>query len=255
VEWQPHPSGPGHTVVGDVRILYDVETPLDDLRDLTAYLPPSHGSGRRFPVVYMHDGRNLFDEATAHAAEWRVDETMEELAREGLEAIVVGIPHGVDRGGEYAGDRADAYLAFLADTVRPLLAEAFDVDLRPEATGIAGSSLGGVISLHGLYARPDVFGRAGVFSPAFWWDGDRMFEVVERMSKPDGRIYMDVGGREDDDERTRLAYLDGFERMAALLRRKGWDDETLLAVLDEEAPHHESAWARRLPDAFRFLLR
>ena len=256
MEWEPHPSGPGHTVVGDVRVLRDVESPqLDNERDLFVYLPPSHGSGRRFPVLYMHDGRNLFDEATASAGEWRVDETMEELAREGLEAIVVGVAHSVDRGGEYAGERAEAYLAFLADTVKPLVEASFSVDPRPEATGIAGSSLGGVISLHGLYDRPDVFRLAGVFSPAFWWNGDRMFDVVERTPRPPGRIYMDVGGREADDEATRRAYVDGFERMRALLRRRGWDEESLLAVLDDDAPHHETAWARRLPDALRFLLR
>ena len=255
MEWEPHPSGPGHTVAGDVRVLCGVESPqLRDRRDLAVYLPPSHGSGRRFPVVYMHDGRNLFDDASAHAAEWRVDETLEELAREGLEAIVVAIPHGTDRGGEYAGARADAYLSFLVDTVRPLVETAFAVDSRPEATGIAGSSLGGVISLHGLYARPDVFGLAGVFSPAFWWNGDRMFDVVERTDGPVGRIYIDVGGREDDDEARRQAYVDGFERMTALLRRKGHDDRSLLAVLDRDALHHESEWARRLPAALRFLL-
>jgi predicted alpha/beta superfamily hydrolase len=253
--WEPHPTGEGRTVVGDVRVLRGVESAqLGDERDLYAYLPPSHGSGRRFPVLYMHDGRNLFDEATSHAGEWRVDETMEELAHEGIEAIVVGVPHGEDRGGEYAGERADAYLAFLAETVRKLVAGAFDVDPRPEATGIAGSSLGGVISLHGIYARPDVFGLAGVFSPAFWWDGGRMFELVERRPAPGGRIYMDVGGREHEDERIRRRYVEGFERMAALLRERGYGDGSLLAVLDEDAVHHESVWARRFPDAVRFLL-
>lgn len=167
---------------------------------------------------------------------------------------MVGVPHGVDRGGEYAGDLAEAYLAFLVDTVRPLVEQVFDVDSRPDSTGLAGSSLGGVISLHGLYARPDVFGLAGVFSPAFWWNGDRMFDVVERTPAPAARIYMDVGDREDEDERTRRAYVDGFERMAALLRREGWDDETLLAELARGAVHHESEWARRLPRALRFLL-
>jgi predicted alpha/beta superfamily hydrolase len=256
VDWEPHPTGEGHTVVGDVRVLRGVESPQleERRRDLYAYLPPSHGSGPRFPVLYMQDGRNLFDEATAFDAEWRVDETMEELAREGLEAIVVGVPHGKDRGGEYAGDQAEAYLAFLADTVRPLVEDAFAVDSRPGATGIAGSSLGAVISLHGVFARPDVFGLAGVFSPAFWWDGDRLFDLVERTPRPPARLYLDVGDSEDDDEVVSRRYVDGFERMAALLRRKGYDETTLRAVLDIGGVHHESVWARRLPDALRFLL-
>jgi predicted alpha/beta superfamily hydrolase len=255
VAWEPHASGAGHTVVGDVRVLRDVESPqLGNRRDLFVYLPPSHGSGRRFPVLYMHDGRNLFDEPTSHAGEWRVDETMEELAGEGLEAIVAGVPHGPDRGGEYAGDLAEAYLAFLVDTVRPVVEASFDVDVRPESTGLAGASLGGVISLRGLFTRPDVFGLAGVFSPAFWWDGDKLFDVVERLPAPPARIYLDVGDREHEDERRRRAYVDGFERMSELLRRKGYDDRALLAVLDRGGLHHENVWGRRLPDALRFLL-
>jgi predicted alpha/beta superfamily hydrolase len=238
-----------------VRVLRGVDAPqLGGTRDLYAYLPPSHGSGRQFPVLYMHDGLNLFDDDLSHAGEWRVDETLEELAREGIEAIAVGVPNSPDRGAEYAGERADDYLAFLVDTVRPLVESSFDVDARREATGLGGASLGGGLSLHGVYAHRDVFGLAGVFSPAFWWDGGRMFELAEREPAPDARVYVDVGGRESDDERIRRNYVEGFEQMTALLRGKGLDDSRLRAVLDEDAPHHESAWARRLPDALRFLL-
>jgi predicted alpha/beta superfamily hydrolase len=244
----------GETVSGNVRVL---RGELD--RDLLAYLPPSHGlPGRRFPVVYMHDGQNLFDEATANTGEWRVDETMEDLAREGIEAIVVGIPHaGELRGHEYADDGARAYLDFVVDRVRPLVETAFAADVGRRSTGIAGSSLGGISSLHALYAYPDVFGFAGVLSPAFWWNGDdRWYKLVEREPRPAARIYMDVGDDEGEgDERIRRAYVDGFERMAALLRRKGHGDDDLRVVLEPGGVHLESAWARRLPDAFRFLLR
>jgi predicted alpha/beta superfamily hydrolase len=237
-------------VVGDVRLF------RGGSRHLFAYLPPSHGSGRRFPVVYMHDAQNLFDEATSESGEWRADETMEELALEGLEAIVVGIPHaGERRGKEYAGPDASAYLSFLADTVRQLVNESFDVDERREATGVVGSSLGGLISLQGVYEHRDVFSFAGVFSPAFWWNDDASFELVEREEPPDARIYLDVGGDEwNDGEDTRHAYVDGFERMSALLRRKGFDERALKTVFDPGGVHHETAWSRRLPDALRFLL-
>jgi predicted alpha/beta superfamily hydrolase len=251
VDWKPFR---GDTVVGDVRVLHG-----GDERDLFAYLPPSHGTGARFPVVYMLDGQNLFDDATAHSGvEWRVDETMEELAREGIEAIVVGVPAapGDERRVEYSGDKAVQHLSFVADTVRTLVEASFDVDARREATGIAGSSLGGVASLHAVYRRPETFGFAGVFSPAFWWTGDdRWFELVERTPAPDARIYLDVGDAEmPEDEQTRRRYVDGFERMAALLRQQGFDDRSLRAMLDRGAAHHETDWARRLPDAFRFLL-
>jgi predicted alpha/beta superfamily hydrolase len=181
---------------------------------------------------------------------------MEELAADGIEAIVVGIPHaGDERGLEYAGERAEAYLDFLVDTVRPLVEESCSVVARREARGLAGSSLGGVISLHGIYAHPHTFGFAGVFSPAFWWNDDALFDVVERDDPPDARLYIDVGDSEmNNGDDTRQVYVDGFDRMTALLRRKGFGDGSLRAVLDPGGRHHEDDWARRLPDALRFLL-
>jgi predicted alpha/beta superfamily hydrolase len=234
----------GSTVVGDVRVWRGE-------RDLYAYLPPSHGSGRRFPLLVMHDGLNLFDEPLSNDGEWQVDETMETLAAEGLEAVVIGVPHGPARGGEYEGEGAAAYLRYLVDSVVPLARESFDVDPRREATGLAGSSLGGVISLHGVYAERETFGLAGVFSPAFFFDGGRLFDVVSNQEPPPARIYMDVGTSESDDEDTNRKYVDGFERMRTLLDERGVD---LHAVVEEGGIHHETAWARRLPDALRFLL-
>jgi predicted alpha/beta superfamily hydrolase len=255
VGWERYP-GAGSTVVGDVRILRDVESPqLANRRDLLAYLPPSHGNGRHFPVLYMHDGQNLFDDATANDGEWQVDETMEQLAREGIEAVVVGVPSaGALRPYEYGAGGADAYLAFLVETVRPLVGDAFDVDATREATGIGGSSFGGVISFHALAAHPDVFGFAALMSPTFWWNGERDFEWAEQLD-PTARVYLDVGDEEFPElDGVPQAYVRSFERMEALLRRRGFDEERLLAVLDRGGLHHETAWARRLPDALRFLL-
>ena len=135
---------------------------------------------------------------------------------------------------EYSGAKAAQHLAFVADTVRPIAEASFDVDARRETTGIAGSSLGGVASLHAVYTRPETFGFAGVFSPAFWWTGDdRWFELVEQTPAPDARIYLDVGDAEmPEDEETRRRYVDGFERMSALLRRQGFDDRSLRTVLE-----------------------
>jgi predicted alpha/beta superfamily hydrolase len=250
MRWEPYV---GESVVGDVRVLRGV---LD--RDLFAYLPPSHGTARRrFPVVYMHDAQNLFDEGASASGEWRVDETMQELTGEGREAIVVGIPHaGERRGHEYAGDGAEKYLAFVVDEVRPLVTQSFDVADVREATGIAGSSLGAVASLHALFAYPAVFGFAGVFSPAFWWNGDdRWFDLVDQTARPGGRIYIDVGDDEGDgDERRRRAYLDGHRRMVERLQASGYGSADLCALVDAGGRHHETAWARRLPDALRFLL-
>jgi len=213
----------------------------------------------------MHDGQNLFDAATSYAGEWRVDESMTALAAEGIEAIVVGLQNGgQDRALEYTpypnaeygtGGRARDYVAFLADTVKPLVDATLPTLPGREHTTVAGSSLGGLVSLYALLERPEVFSAAGVFSPAFWWTGERFLADVERHEKLAARIYMDVGGRENPEnpERSR-AYVRDYERVAAILKHVGYGEQDLKLVFDLEAPHHESAWAERFPDAMHFLL-
>ena len=121
-----------HTVAGTLKVLPAVRSPqLGNRRDLLVWLPPSYEQGdARYAVLYMHDGQNLFDEATSYAGEWQVDETMQALSLEGLEVIVVGIPNaGEQRPCEYSpfadwpeqGRRGEAYLAFVVDTVKPLI--------------------------------------------------------------------------------------------------------------------------------------
>jgi predicted alpha/beta superfamily hydrolase len=248
VQWEPYR---GETVVGDVRVRRGAVG-----RDLYAYLPPSYEqSERRFPVLYMHDGLNLFDEPLSFNGEWRVDETMEALAAEGIEAIVVGVPHGEDRVAEYVpATGGAAYVDFLADQVKPLVDASLRTDPGRETTGLAGSSLGGTISLYGFLVRNDVFSFAGVMSPAIWFD-ESLFGLAEETPRRDGRIWLDVGGREDvNDPTTNQRYVDDFERMASILRGKGYGDTQLRTLLVPEAIHHETAWSVRLPDALRFLL-
>jgi predicted alpha/beta superfamily hydrolase len=235
-----------------------VDSPqLGDQRDLVAYLPPSYeGGDRRYPVLYLQDGQNLFDEATSHAGEWRVDETMQTLAGEGIEAIVVGVPNGgTRRADEYRPDRrGDRYLAFLTDSVKPIV----DTSLRTLPgrgdTGLGGSSLGAVISLYGLFSRPDVFGFAALMSPAFLLLGEGIVEFVAAAPLVPARVYLDTGSREHDDPSLAAAYAASVERMHAVLRAKGYGTGDLRYRIDPEGHHHESAWARRLPDALRFLL-
>ena len=247
-------------MVGDVRTLRGLASPqLGNTRDLFVYLPPSHGVGaRRYPTVYMHDGQNLFDAATSFAGEWQVDETMEALAREGIEAIVVGVANaGGARGSEYsaAAGRGREYLRFLAETVKPLVDADFRTDPGRRTTGLLGSSLGGLISLYGVFLEPGVFGFAGAMSPALWWAKRAVFEIVERAPFADARIYIDVGETEiaGAPARTR-AYVRDVRRMVELLETKGYGPDRLRYVLERGGTHHETAWARRLPEALRFLL-
>lgn len=261
-------SAGGGSVVGDLRVLEGVVGPqLGRTRELYALLPPSYEAApdRAYPVLLMHDARNLFDTTISHSGEWEVDETMALLAEEGIEAIVVGVPNADEARAEeytpwphpdYGGGRGEAYVAFLADTVLPLARASFRTLDDPVVTAIGGSSLGGLISLYALLARPHVFGRALVMSPALWWSGDEMFAYVGDRGCGHGRIWLDVGDSESEEGQPELArrYVDGVERMQALLLERGYDERSLRVVVEPGGVHRESAWARRLPDALRFLL-
>ena len=264
--WLDYPATAQSTVVGTIKVSRDeVGPPQIAPRPLLVYLPPSYaGSDRRYPVLYMHDGRNLFDAATSYSGEWQVDETMEALSAEGIEALVVGIPNADDaRAGEYSphahreygGGNADAYLRFLVGTVKPLIDRSFRTLPDRVHTGTMGSSLGGLVSLYALFTRPEVFGFAGVLSPAFWWTEGTIFPWMEQAPFVPGRIYMDVGDQEVPEvPGMREAYLNDAIRMAALLRGKGYTDADLYFAVDPGGEHREAAWARRLPTALRFLL-
>lgn len=263
--WHDYPAAQGreehHTVVGTVKVLHDFHSPqLDNRRDILVYLPPSYRtSERRYPVVYMHDGQNLFDEATSFGAEWGVDQTLEAGAEQGLEAIVVGIPNmGEARLDEYspwrddkyeAGGSGDPYLDFVVHTLKPVV----DADFRTlpgrEHTGIAGSSMGGLISLYAFFRHPETFGFAGVMSPALWFAGRRVYDYVEQAPFVPGKLYLDVGTQEGSEE------LQDVRRLRDILVRKGYEKgRNFLYVVEMGGAHNERAWARRLRKELHFLL-
>jgi predicted alpha/beta superfamily hydrolase len=259
-------------VHGDLRSWRDVELPgLGRRAEVYAWLPPGHDDGGdRYPVLYLHDGHNLFvPERTFGGATWQADRAMTALARDGLPAIVVAVPcHPTERAEEYTpyhlpgvgGGRADRYAAFLADHLKPAVDAVLRTRPEPEHTLTAGSSLGGVVSAYLWSTRPDVFGGAGVFSPAYWWPdtqlGERSLADVQRavlQGPPAGRVYLDVGGREHHlDEEVRQHYVVAAERLARTLRQAG---VPLRYVFDSAGYHFETAWAERFPAAVAWLLR
>ena len=262
-EWKDYPAeagGAAHTVVGSIRVLERLRSPqLRNERDILVYLPPSYAtSARRYPVIYMHDGQNLFDAGTSFAGEWAVDQTLEAASEDGLEAIVVGIPNqGPDRVHEYSpfrdpqrgGGKGARYMRFIIDTIKPIIDADFRTSPGREHTGIAGSSLGGLISLYGFFRHHDVFGFAGIMSPALWFANGAVLPWIARQPFVGGRVYIDIGMREGD------RVVADLKRLRDMLQAKGYRHlHDLLCVFDTAGDHSERAWARRLRRKLHFLL-
>lgn len=242
------------------RVLTAVRSPQrGSVRDLDVFLPPSYGrTRRRYPVVYMQDGQNLADAARAFAGTWELERAIETLAARGIEAIVVGIPNlGEARIREYTpfvdtragGGDGDAYLAFMERTIKPLVDRRFRTRPEREATGVFGSSLGGLISLYAFFRAPETFGFTGAMSPSLWFAGRAMLSYVERDGAPPGRVYLDIGTEEG------AGTVRDARDLARILEGKGYAPERLRFVEDQGGRHAESDWARRLVPALEFLLR
>ena len=239
---------------------------LQNARPIWIYYPPSYDEQQdlRFPVLYLHDGQNLFDPAYSfQGVTWQVQAAMDQTAAEGSarEAIVVGIGNTAGRiweytpsDGGYGGGGAAAYLRFVTDELKPQL----DAHLRTSQdrldTGIVGSSLGGLVSACAGVWRPDVFGLVGALSPSTWWDNTLILGLVRGTAqspiKP-ARVYVDsgdAGGQDGEpgDDNVNTANLAQAYRDVGFIQV-----EHLLGHGDA---HTESAWARRLPGALRFLL-
>lgn len=258
------------------RTLRNVWSPqLRNRRDVDVYLPGSYSSGVRYPVVYLQDGQNLSDPATAFAGTWELEATIGRLAWRGIEAIFVGVHHGGrNRLAEYSpfpdarhgGGDGDAYLSFLADTLKPRIDRLFNTRRERDATAILGSSMGGLISLYAYFRYPSLFGRAGVMSPSIWFGQGMIVDFIRDARTPGGRLYLDAGTGEGS------AVLRDVRRLGRLLVRKGFKREQrtrardgrratpsaeralLRYVEDVGARHTESAWAWRLESALSFLL-
>ncbi len=252
---RPHTAGPG------VRVFTPpLRMPASAFaRRLRVYLPPDYADGaRRYPVLYMFDGQNLFDEATSYAGEWRVDEAMDRLAREeGLAAIVVGIDHGnalrIHELIPYANPRflPNAGAAFVDDVVnaiKPFVDANYRTLPDRAHTAVAGSSLGGLSADYAIHRHPGTFSMAGVFSPSYWVS-DEAFGVAARERLPDGsRVYLYMGGEEG------VEAVSGAENMARILRMHPGAADVALRVVPD-AGHNEAAWREAFPQAVRWLFR
>lgn len=268
---------PGPTLTGDIRRHDGFHSAiLDNDRTLLVYLPPGYedDDGRRYPVLYMHDGQNIFDASTSFAGvEWGVDETAQRLIEAGTiePIIIVGIYNNADRMTEYtprpAGEKGDAYARFVVQEVKPFIDQTYRTDPSREKTGVAGSSLGGLISLYMVWAHADTFGRCGGVSPSLWWS-DRWLARQWRAADPGwmagARIWIDMGtseGRADpqaavppDGSPAVPAFVADARDLAQLLGKGGLKRGVGYEYLEVAGGrHNEQAWAARMDRILTFL--
>ena len=234
-------------------------TELQNYRDLIVALPPSYDEGTRaYPLIVMHDGQNLFDPDTSFAGSWDMIGVLRDLARAGVEVIIAGVANtGPFRRYEYSpfrdpkhgGGDGDRYLSFLIDQVIPAVESTFRVDRSVETRAIAGSSMGGLVSLYALWKRPDVFGAAAALSPSAWFADEAVIDFVNRTPLPPGRLWLDTGTEEGP------LMLETVRRLRDAIEERGLTPGPRFEyVEDEGAGHREDFWGMRMKRAIPFLV-
>jgi predicted alpha/beta superfamily hydrolase len=266
----PGPIRAEHAI-GDLRLHEFSSRIFHNTRFLRVWLPPGYdepaAAARRYPVLYLNDGQNLFESAISFTGvEWQVDETADRLIREAVipPLIIVGIDNaGKARIREYLPHRSlnpilmrtqgNRYPEFLIKEVMPFISRAYRVASGPESTGLGGSSLGALIALYTAIVRPGLIGKLLLESPSLWASNRQMIRDSRVAKRWPERIYLATGtaeaGRADRDR----SVVDDVRELAAILRRAGVGERRLRLCIEEGANHHESAWARRFPEALTFL--
>lgn len=249
-----------NTATAQVKILDTafVIPQLNRTRRIWAYIPKSYGTGsKKYPVIYMQDGQNLFNEQTAPFGEWGIDETLDTLQRQtGKEAIIIGIDNGGDKRmteynpyefKNYGKGEGSQYVDFLALTLKPYIDKKFRTLKDSSHTFVAGSSMGALISLYAVVEYPNVFGGAGIFSPAFW-TAPAIYDEVEKSNFGRGmkRFYF-YAGKESD------TMIPDMDKMIAIIEKKGnYETRRLINPLGK---HNEATWRKEFADFYRFIIR
>ena len=238
---------------------------LNRTRRVWIYLPPSYNSStKKYPVLYMHDGQNVFDDATSFSGEWGVDEAIDTLGSKTRECIVVGIDNGGDKrlneycpydfslNGIAANNKSNVgeggkYVDFLVKTLKPFIDKKYRTLKDSKNTFTAGSSMGGLISMYAVLKYPNVFGGAGVFSPAFWV-GPKIFDDINAKGKKvNARIYFYAG---DEEGETMVPMtLRAFNEMHKVSRSK------MCEVIRAGGKHNEPRWRIEFPLFYEWLMK
>ncbi|WP_339886889.1 alpha/beta hydrolase-fold protein [uncultured Flavobacterium sp.] len=227
---------------------------LDTIKKIYVYLPLNYEtSNKKYPVIYMHDAQNLFDDKTSYVGEWKVDETLDSLK---ANVIVIGIEHGNNKrideltpykNEKHGGGKADLYLDFIVSDLKPYVDKTYRTKSNKNNTAIMGSSLGGLVSFYAGLKYPKVFGKVGCFSPSFWFS-DEIYKLMENTKKINTKIYFMCGDSESE------TMVSEMTKMEDIIRNKRCDclHLTQMSVV-KDGKHNEKLWAKEFAKAYLWL--
>lgn len=253
-------GGGGSTAADNVSIM-DEEfylPQLDRSRRIWIYLPPGYDeSNDHYPVIYMHDGQNLFDSFTSYAGEWEVDETLNDLSNQGyFVPIVVGIDNGGSErineytpwsNSQYGGGDGSLYIDFIVETLKPYIDQNYRTLPERESTAIWGSSLGGLISQYGALKFQNVFSKAGVYSPSYWFSDSVWTFTNEMAYQQEMKLYQMTGSLEGG------TMVPDTWSMHDTLTYLGFGEAELYTTIVDEGEHNEQLWREEFESAYLWL--
>ena len=230
---------------------------LNRSRRIWIYFPPAYEtSGINYPVLYMHDGQNLFDDNTSFSGEWKVDETLNTLAAQGKRVpIVIGIDNGSERIAEYTpwtnpqygGGDGDKYMQFIVETLKPYVDQHYRTLPDRENTGIMGSSLGGLISHYGALKYQSTFSKAGLFSPSYWFS-DNVWSFTHDMGKKQEMKFYQLCGTAES-----ASMVSEMKRMNDSLVKIGFAQNQIFNKVIPDGQHNEKLWREAFGEAYLWL--
>jgi len=257
--WQDNfkPEEKKHTVSANVHIVaeeFDMPQ-LGRQRRIWIYLPEDYESSyKKYPVIYMHDGQNLFDAYTSSYGEWGIDEMMDKLPTKD-QCIIVGVDHGGEHrmseydpyDSKYGKAQGSEYVDFLVKTLKPYIDQHYRTKSGAKHTTIAGSSMGGLISMYAVLKYPEVFGNGGIFSPSFWIAPD-IYKYTEQQLNPKSRFYFVCGDSESD------SMASDMDKMVKLIRTRKVSEKNSRETVVKGAQHNEKQWNGDFPDFYQWLI-
>jgi predicted alpha/beta superfamily hydrolase len=272
--WRTGAGGPAvarvHTRTGDIRTHAAFKSQYVSARDILVWLPPGYEQqkSRRYPVIYLLDGQNVFDGATSFipGAEWRADEVADSLIRNGrlTPCILVAVANSPQRMEEYTavadakngGGKSSAHQRFLIEELKPFIDATYRTRVDADHTGIIGSSLGGLAALDMALDHADKFGLIGSVSTSVWWGDGAEIARVKAGKGHDARVWFDIGTAEyTPDDRGHSPRMEQSRVLRDALLARGWRQDVDFHYVEVEgAAHNERAWAARIGDILQFLL-